>query len=136
MFQESLLDVEVTLEDGSKETRPGVFSVPINAVCKLSADRTISCKIRVVNDMRPTNEDGDTRNHPPALSPRPREVVRGTAFWRRRHPGIPIVYIKQDVDSAFKTAWLRIDDMGRSATDLPEPPHDSVPEIFPARSST
>ena len=43
---------DVTLPDGSVETRPGVYSVPANAVCKLNPDRTISSKIRPVNDLR------------------------------------------------------------------------------------
>ena len=117
----------VVLPSGELERRPGVFSVPVNAVKKMEVDRTESKDIRVVDDLRGPNKDGDPRNHLPALSPRPREGVRGTAWWRRRDPGIPIVFIKQDVQDAFKTMWLMVADMGRHATDLPEPKSGEVP---------
>ena len=79
--------------------------------------------------MRGPNETGDTRNHPPALAPWHREVARSIIWWRCRFPGLPIYLIKQDVDSAFKIgSWLHVPDMGRNATDLPEPPAGKVPE--------
>ena len=35
--------------------------------------------------------------------------------------------MKQDVDAAFKRVWLRIQDMGRNATDLPFPKVPDAP---------
>jgi hypothetical protein len=88
--------------------KPGVFSVPINAVDKQNPDRSISTKIRVVTDLRGPNETGDPRNHPPALAPFHREVARAVLWWKHKLPGVPVFLMKQDVDAAFKRVWLRI----------------------------
>ena len=114
--------------DAGGKPRPGVFSVPVNAVDKMSPDRSVAAAIRVVTDLRGPNATGDLRNHPPALAPRHREVGRSCLWWRRRCPGIPIYLIKLDVDAAFKKVYLWVPDMGRSAFNLPEPREGEVPK--------
>ena len=40
-------------------------------------------------------------------------------WWKVRLPGIEILLAKRDVDSAYKIVWIRVNDVGFFATELP-----------------
>jgi len=97
---------------------PGIEECPNGAVPKQNPDRTISDEVRVIWDLRIINADGHVLNHPPALTPRHKEVARGIIWWEVRLPGIVALMVKLDVAGAFTLVWLRPCDCGKVSTEI------------------
>ena len=98
------------LEWNRAEGLPGVEESPNGAVPKQNPDRTVSEEVRVIWDLRINNADGNVLNHPPALTPRHRELGRGIIWWSIRLPGVVVLMVKLDVAGAFTLVWLRPQD--------------------------
>ena len=62
--------------DFQSEDKPGVESCPNGAVQKLNPDRTVSEEVRVIWDLRLNNAGGHVLNHPPAVTPRHKEIAK------------------------------------------------------------
>ncbi|CAK0826150.1 unnamed protein product, partial [Prorocentrum cordatum] len=105
-----------------KDSEPylsGVLSSPWGRVPKMNPDRTISEEGRFIHDQRAMNETGHKYLHPPALQPRHRGLAREITWWKERHPGVKIRIAKRDIAEAFRWIWLRAEDAGMFATELP-----------------
>ena len=97
----------------------GALSSPWGRVPKMSPDRTISDEGRFIHDQRAMNETGHKYLHPPALQPRHRGLAREILWWKHRHPGVKVLIAKRDIAEAFRWIWLRTEDAGMFATELP-----------------
>ena len=97
---------------------PGIEECPNGAVPKQNPDRTISDEVRAIWDLRINNADGHVLNHPPALTPRHKELARGIIWWEVRLPGIVALMVKLDVAGAFTLVWLRPCDCGKVSTEI------------------
>ena len=75
-----------------------------------------------MHDQRMMSQMGSKYDHPPALQPRHREVGRVILWWKTRLPGVTVVLAKRDVESAYNIIWLKVDDTGLFATELPYEP--------------
>ena len=75
-----------------------------------------------IHDARKGNDGISKADHPPAKQPRHRSLARWHFWWDARHPGVPQVCAKRDVNRAFK--WHAIDphDTGDFGTRLPGKP--------------
>mgnify|MGYP003329898543 CR=1 FL=1 len=96
---------------------PGLEECSNGAVPKQNTDRTLSDEVRVIWDLRLNNSAGHVLNHPPALTPRHREVAKAILWWSIRMPFVPVVIFKLDVSGAFTLVWLRPIDAGKVATE-------------------
>ena len=97
----------------------GVHESPLGRVPKMNPDRTLSAEGRPIHDMRTANLEGSKYDHPPALQPRHRQVARQALWWQARHPKVPRLIAKRDVNRAFKWHALRPEDASEFATRLP-----------------
>jgi len=96
-----------------------VHSSPYLAVDKMNPDRSISSSKRIVHDQRGVNAGIDPASHPPALQPRHRQLARLILHYKSRYPRIPILISKKDASGAFQLIWLRPEDCGLFAGELP-----------------
>ena len=95
------------------------MEAPTGRVPKMLPDRTISAEGRTIHDMRLQNQDGCKYDHPPALQPRHRQVARLSLWWSARHPKVPQVCAKRDVNRAFKWHHVRDEEAAEFGTSLP-----------------
>ena len=86
---------------------------------KMNPGRTVSETGRLVWDQEHPNESCPEEDHPPALQPGHRDLVRLILFWVMRLPGIPILLSKKAIAAAFKWLWLATQDAFMFATDIP-----------------
>ena len=100
---------------------PGVITAPAGRAPKYAPDRTVLPEGRFINDARRYNLGCHKRRHPPALTPRHRELARTILLWSVRFPGIPVYLSKRDVAAAFKLIYVSPDDVGGMATELDGP---------------
>ena len=84
----------------------GVCTAPSGRVPKYKPDRTLSCEGRIINDARCYNLGCDKFRHPPALTPRHRELARTILWWQTRYPETRVFLSKRDVAAAFKLLLL------------------------------
>ena len=105
--------------NGSDAFLRGVAASPWGRVAKLNPDRTVSPEGRFVHDQRTVNLTGSKYDHPPALQPRHAAVARRVLWWKTRHPEAPVLVAKRDIADAFKWIWVRDEDAGLFATELP-----------------
>jgi len=96
----------------------GVRASPLGRVPKMNPDRTLAPEGRIIH-AQGVNASGSKYHHPPALQPTHRGVARLALWWSARHPKVPLLIAKLDVEGAFKWIWLRPEDVGLFATDLP-----------------
>jgi len=97
----------------------GVRASPLGRVPKMNPDRTLAPEGRIIH-AQGVNASGSKYHHPPALQPTHRGVARLALWWSARHPKVPLLIAKLDVEGAFKWIWLRPEDVGLFAADLPE----------------
>ena len=76
----------ILCDDRAGDLLPGVLSVLLARVPKMSPDRTLPEEGRTVWDQRVPNEWTDPSAHPPALQPRHWEVIRMILWWTLRLP--------------------------------------------------
>ena len=100
------------------EDFPGVVTAPAGRVPKYASDRTLLSEGRFINDARKYNEGCHKHKHPPALTPRHRELARSILYWTLRYPGVKVYLSKRDVAAAFKLVYVCPDDVGGMATEL------------------
>jgi hypothetical protein len=83
-------------------THPGTVTAPAGRVPKYGPDRCVLPEGRFIADARGYNEGCDKYRHPPALTPRHRELARTLIWWETRYPGVDVFLSKRDVAAAFK----------------------------------
>ena len=97
---------------------PGVVTAPAGRVKKYLPNRPESCEGRFIWDARMHSEGGCKHNHPPALTPRHRELARTIKWWKVRFPLVRVFLSKRDVAAAFKLIYVNVDDLGGMATEV------------------
>ncbi len=87
------------LEQG--EDFPGVVTAPAGRVPKYAPGRTLLEEGRFINDALGHSKGSDKYRHPPALTPRHRELARSILWWKVRYPHFRIFLSKRDAAAAF-----------------------------------
>ena len=70
-------------------------------------------------DQKHPNESCPKEDHPPALQPVHRDMIRLILRWVLRFPWVPIWLTKKGVAAGCRWLWLAIQDSFMFATDLP-----------------
>lgn len=118
------------MADGNLEELAGTVSSPFETVDKQMPDRTISTEKRLVHDQRTVNCGTSKFWHPPALQPTHSQIAQWVLWMKCRCPGLPILLAKKDIAGAFRLLWLRPDDVGLFAGDLPWQPERAFEEPY------
>ena len=86
---------------GAEGQDPTMMESLDGGVVKTNPGRTFSAEDRITLDMRIQDAGGHDEEHPPALQPRPQQILRRATVWRACHPPVAPRGAKRDVARTF-----------------------------------
>ena len=106
-------------EEVDDHVQDGLIASPMGVVDKQKPDRSKDEEGRPINDIRKPNVHSTKWQHPPAGTPKPRQICRQSLWWMELFPGVPIEYNKHDVKGAFRLIWVRLEDTFIMVVEIP-----------------